>query len=254
MAPETTIYDRKGTIDNSISVDCVIFGFDSPSLNVLVVDRIMVDPVTREELFRDLTLTGNHIFDREELDDAAARILYELTGLENIYLEQFYTFGSPNRLSRENDKKWMVVNGRNPNARIFSVGYYSLLATEQVSLQWKGRDVRWVPVADIQDLAFDHLEILHKALEALRKKLIHEPIGFELLPGKFTLSELQRLYEGILGIQLDKRNFRKKIARMNYLLPLEEKQKGVAHKPARLYEFDRQLYEKNRKEIFDFAI
>lgn len=251
---EVTIYNRAGTINNSVSVDCVIFGFDFTHLNVLLVDRVLLDENNGKEIFRDLTLTGNHIFEEEELDDAAARILFELTGLENIYLEQFYTFGSPKRITRHNDKKWLLANGRDPNSRIFTIGYYSLLATDKVSLQWKGRNVSWVPVSEITDLAFDHMDILQKALSALRKKLINEPILFELLPSKFTLSQLQRLYEVILGIQLDKRNFRKKISRMNYLIPLEEKQKGVAHKPARLYVFDRHIYEKNRKELLDFAI
>lgn len=251
---ETSVYKRIGTINNTVSVDCVIFGFDFTHLNVLLVDRVLIDDHNGIEIFRDLTLAGNHIFEQEELDDAAARILYELTGLENIYLEQFYTFGSPKRITRQNDKKWLIANGRDPESRIFTVGYYSLLATDKVTLQWKGRNVSWVPVSDITELAFDHLDILQKALNALRKKLINEPIGFELLPAKFTLSQLQRLYEVILGVQLDKRNFRKKISRMNYLIPLEEKQKGVAHKPARLYVFDRHLYEKNRKELLDFAI
>ena len=242
------------TINNFVSVDCVIFGFDFTQLNVLLVDRVLFDEVTGEEIFNDLTLTGNHIFEEEELDDAAARILYELTGLENIYLDQFYVFGSPNRITRENDKKWLIANGRDPEGRIFTVGYYSLLATDKVTLQWKGRNVRWVPVDEITDLAFDHMDILQKALVALRKKLLNEPIGFELLPDKFTLTQLQRLYEVILGVQLDKRNFRKKISRMKYLIPLEEKQKGVAHKPARLYVFDRHIYEKTRKELLDFAI
>ncbi len=251
---ETTVHKRIGTINNSVSVDCVIFGFDFTNLNVLLVDRVMYDEHTGVELFSDLTLTGNHIFEEEELDDAATRILYELTGLENIYLEQFYVFGSPKRITRQNDKKWLEANGRDPESRIFTVGYYSLLATDNVTLQWKGRNVRWVPVSEITDLAFDHMDILHKALGALRKKLINEPIGFELLPAKFTLSQLQRLYEVVLGVPLDKRNFRKKISRMNYLIPLDEKQKGVAHKPARLYVFDRHIYEKNRKELLDFAI
>ncbi len=248
---EDKVYTKTGTINNSVSVDCVIFGFDFTNLNVLLVDRVLYDQETGEELINDLTLTGNHIFEHEELDDAASRILFELTGLENIYLEQFYTFGSPNRIQRTKDKIWLEANGRN---RIFTVGYYSLLASENITLQWKGRNVRWIPVSTIYELAFDHFEILQKALQALRKKVITEPILFELLPSKFTLSQLQKLYEIILGIKLDKRNFRKKIARMDYLTKLEEKQQGVAHKPAWLYIFDRNIYEKNRKELLDFAI
>ncbi len=243
-----------GVLNDYFSVDCVIFGFDFSQLNVLLVDRVMTDELTGKELFNDLTLTGNHIYDDEDLDAAASRVLFDLTGLQNIYLEQFKTFGAPDRINRENDRAWLAANGRDPDKRIVTVGYYSLLATDKVTLEWKGRNVRWTPVAEVTDLAFDHMAILQEALVALRKNLLREPIGFELLPEKFTLSQLQRLYEVILGVALDKRNFRKKVARMKYLVPLEEKQMGVAHKPARLYVFDRDLYEKNRKELLDFAI
>jgi len=241
-------------LNDFISVDCVIFGFDFTQLNVLLVDRVLTDCVTGAEIFRDLTLTGNHIYLDEELDDAAARVLFDLTGLKNIYLEQFKTFGSPNRLKRPNDRLWLMHDGRNPDARIITVGYYSLLGIDKVTLESKGRNVMWVPVAEITDLAFDHYDILKTALTALRTKLLHEPVGFELLPPKFTLSQLQRLYEIILGEELDKRNFRKKVARMNYLKPLDEKQTGVPHKPARLYVFDRDEYEKTREDLMNFSI
>lgn len=244
----------KRLINNTISVDCVIFGFDFEKLNVLLVDRVLLDEKTGDELFSDLTLTGNHIFEHESLEDAAARILFDLTGLENIYLNQFGAFCDPDRLKRPNDQAWLRASGRDPESRIISVGYYSLLATEKVTLKWKGRNVKWYPVADVTDLAFDHFHILQTALQSLRRELLYEPIGFELLPEKFTLSQLQKLYEVVLGIDLDKRNFRKKIARMKYLIPLDEKQKGVAHKPARLYMFSRDVCEKTRKEVFDFNI
>ncbi len=241
-------------INNYVSVDCVIFGFDFTQLKVLLVDRVLKEEKTGEILFDDLTLTGNHIYEDEDLHEAAARILFDLTGLQEIYLEQFYTFGSPCRITKENDRAWLVANGRDPDQRIITVGYYSLLATENVILEWKGRNVRWTPMSEVQELAFDHYEILQKALSALRNKLLRDPIGFELLPPKFTLSQLQRLYEVILEVSLDKRNFRKKISRMKYLIGLDEKQQGVAHKPARLYMFDREIYENTRSEPFDFAI
>ncbi|MBZ4676150.1 MAG: hydrolase [Anaerophaga sp.] len=244
----------KAQLNNSISVDCVIFGFDFEKLNVLLVDRVLKDEKTGKELFSDLTLTGNHIFEHESLEDAAARILFDLTGLENIYLKQFGAFCDTDRLKRPNDQAWLRASGRDPDSRIISVGYYSLLATEKVTLKWKGRNVKWYPVSEVTDLAFDHYHILQSALRALRRELLYEPIGFELLPEKFTLSQLQKLYEVVLGVELDKRNFRKKIARMKYLIPLDEKQKGVAHKPARLYMFSREVYEKTRKEVLDFNI
>ncbi|PWD98584.1 NUDIX hydrolase [Marinilabilia rubra] len=244
----------KTVMNNTISVDCVIFGFDFEKLNVLLVDRELKDENNGEELFSDLTLTGNHIFENESLENAAARVLFDLTGLENIYLKQFGAFCDPGRLKRPNDQAWLRASGRDPESRIISVGYYSLLATENVTLKWKGRNVKWYPVSEVKDLAFDHMVILKSALQALRRELLHEPIGFELLPEKFTLSQLQKLYEVVLDVELDKRNFRKKIARMKYLIALDEKQKGVAHKPARLYMFSREVYEKTRKEVLDFNI
>lgn len=250
----SNVDSKQRILHDEISVDCVIFGFDFTQLNVLLVDRVMVDEITGNEVINDLTLTGNHIYEDEDLDDAASRVLFDLTGLKDIYLEQFKTFGSTKRISREIDRTWLKFNGRDPDKRIVTIGYYSLLATDKVTLEWKGRNVRWMPVSEVTNLAFDHMEILSSALEALRTKLLHEPVGFELLPPKFTLSQLQRLYEIILGEELDKRNFRKKVSRMKYLVPLDEKQKGVPHKPARLYLFDRDIYETTRKDIMDFAV
>jgi len=240
-------------LNNYISVDCVVFGFDSEKLNVLVVDRTLKDNDGNEE-FSDLTLTGNHIYEDETIVEAADRILYDLTGLRNIYLEQFKTFAAPDRLKRENDRKWLLHDKRDPDKRIVSIGFFALLATQKVTLEWKGRNVRWMPVEEVGELAFDHNLILSEALIAMRNKLIHEPIGFELLPEKFTLSQLQKVYEIILDTSFDKRNFRKKVARMKYLISLDEKQKGVAHKPARLYMFSREVYEKTRKEILNFLV
>lgn len=239
-------------INQNISVDCVIFGFDSEQLNVLLVDRTLTNE--DQEIFSDLTLTGNHIYENEELNDAATRILFDLTGVKDIYLEQFGVFASPDRLNHPNDRQWLLANGRNPDSRIITIAYYSLIATKEVTLEWKGRNVKWYPVKEVGSLAFDHNQILNKALAALRSKLRSEPIGFALLPEKFTLTQLQKVYEIILGTEMDKRNFRKKIARMKYLIPLNEKQKGVAHKPAQLYLFDRDIYEKTKTQMFDFSI
>ncbi|TLX72570.1 NUDIX hydrolase [Labilibacter sediminis] len=241
-------------LNNYISADCVIFGFDFEQLNVLLVDRTLRNDETGEVEFEDLTLTGNHIYEDETVDEAANRILYDLTGLQNIYLEQFKTFAHPDRLKKPNDRKWLLHDGRDPDKRIVSIGYFALLATQDVTLEWKGRNVKWVPVHEIGELAFDHNLILQRALIELRNKIKHEPIGFELLPEKFTLSQLQKLYEIILDTEFDKRNFRKKVARMKYLIPLDEKQTGVAHKPARLYMFSREVYEKTKKELFDFWV
>ncbi|SMO69542.1 hypothetical protein SAMN06265379_10578 [Saccharicrinis carchari] len=240
-------------LNDYISVDCVVFGFDFEKLNVLVVERTLSDDSGKVE-FSDLTLTGNHIYEDETIVEAADRILFDLTGLYDIYLEQFKTFASPDRLKKENDRKWLLHDGRNPDKRIVSIGFFALLATQKVTLEWKGRNVKWMPIGEVKELAFDHNLILEEALKALRNKLLHEPIGFELLPDKFTLSQLQKVYEIILDTTFDKRNFRKKVARMKYLIPLEEKQKGVAHKPARLYLFSREVYELTHKEILNFIV
>ena len=234
----------------NISVDCVIFGFDMEKLNVLLVERELKDEKTGEYLIKDHTLTGYHIFEDEELGKAAARILMDLTGLENIYLEQFHTFGSTDRVSDKKDKIWFNYLNQGFAERILTVGYYSLIDSTKVTLIHKDKTVQWFPVAEAVnlELAFDHKQILEKALEALRNKVKWDPIAFELLPDKFTLTQLQKLYEAVLGAKFDKRNFRKKVNQMHYVIPLKEKQKGVAHKPAQLFLFSREVYEKTRKE------
>jgi 8-oxo-dGTP diphosphatase len=236
----------------NISVDCVIFGFDFVKLNVLLVERELKHNQTGQVLIQDYTLTGYHIFEDEDLNSAASRILKDLTGLDNIYLEQFYTFGNTDRVASDKDQLWLKHINQGFADRIITVGYFSLIDNTKVTLSLKDRKVQWFPVDAIPalDMAFDHKQILYKALETLRNKLKSEPVGFELLPERFTLTQLQKLYEVLLGTAFDKRNFRKKIAQMPYVIPLKEKQKGVAHKPAQLYLFSREVYEKTKKEKF----
>jgi len=238
----------------NISVDCVIFGFDSKQLNVLLVERKLLDEKTNEVLIDDWTLTGYHILEEEDFDTAAARILKKLSGLDNIYLEQFYAFGRIDRLAKGKDQLWLKHQHEGFSDRIVTVGYYSLIDNTSVTLSLKERNVKWFPITELPELGFDHQEILEKALEKLRNKLRNEPIGFELLPEKFTISQLQRLYESILGQTLDRRNFRKKVMQMKYLIPLNEKQKDVKHKPAQLFLFSKDVYERTKKERFDFTM
>lgn len=238
----------------NISVDCVIFGFDFEKLNVILVERHLIDPETKKELISDFTLAGNHIYIDEPLDDAAKRVLNDLTGFRDIYLEQFYTLGDPNRLTRPIDQLWLKKIGKDPQERVVSIAYFSLLNCKEVTIQKKDLNVAWHPVTDIPDLSFDHTEIVKKALRALQIKLQYEPIGYEMLPEKFTLSQLQRLYEVVFGVEFDKRNFRKKISKMKYLIQLDEKQKGVSHKPARYYMFSKEVYEKTRTDILNFSV
>ena len=238
----------------NISVDCVIFGFDFDKLNVILVSRTLNDPDSGEEIISDFTLTGNHVYREEQLEDAAKRVLFDLTGLENIYLEQFMTTGDPNRLRNATDQLWLKKSGKNPEDRVVSVCYFSLLNCNEVKLKESDRNVHWHPVKEANNLAFDHGEILKKGIESLQRKLQYEPIGFEMLPEKFTLSQLQKLYEVVFDTEFDKRNFRKKVSKMKYLIQLNEKQKGVSHKPARYYTFSREVYEKTKSDLMNFSI
>lgn len=241
-------------INECLSVDCVVFGYDSEKLNVLLVKRTLTDNTDGSTLLSDFTLTGNHVYEKERVEEATTRILFNLTGVKDIYLEQFKTFSDPDRLSNPIDQKWLLSIDRDPNLRVTSIGFFALLATQNVTLRWMGREVKWIPVKEVGTLGFDHNHILEEALIALRNKMKHEPIGFELLPEKFTLTQLQTVYECIFDTQFDKRNFRKKISRMTYVIPLNEKQKGVSHKPAQLYMFSREVYEKTKRELFDFIV
>jgi 8-oxo-dGTP diphosphatase len=243
---------QEGLIPN-VSVDCVVFGFDFTNLNVLLIERnINVDGTE----YNDLKLPGDLMRLDEDLDDSAARILKENTGLSNIYLKQFKSFGSPERLKKKKrDMKWLLQIDH-PEEHVITIAYYSLIDTSEqgISKITINDNARWCPVHEIEDLVMDHMDILNGALEHLRIELLNKPIGFELLPDKFTLSQMQKLYEVILGTTFDKRNFRKKISSMKYLIPLDEKQVGVAHKPARLYIFSREVYTKTKKDNFDFSV
>jgi hypothetical protein len=238
----------------NISVDCVIFGFDFHQLNVLLVERKLEDKKTNGILIDDWTLVGYHIFKDEDFDTAAARILKKLSGLDNIYLEQFYAFGGVNRVNNPKDKLWLENQQEQFSDRIVTVGYFSLIDNITVNLSLKERNVQWFPITELPELGFDHKEILVKALERLQTKFRSEPIGFELLPKKFTISQLQKLYESVLETSFDRRNFRKKVFQMKYVIPLEEKQKAVKHKPAQLFIFSHKVYEKTKTDRFDFSI
>lgn len=240
----------------NISVDCVVFGFDFEKLNVLLVERELVDEKSGEVIIRDHTLTGYHIFEDEDLDSAAARILKGLTGLDNIFLYQFGAYGQLDRVSAPKDKTWLDYINQGFAERIVTVGYLALIDKTRVTLRLKDRKVYWFPVNEIKDmeLAFDHKFLFYEALSALQRKVKVEPIAFELLPDYFTLSQLQKLYEALFGTTFDKRNFRKKVAQMHYVIPLNKKQQGVAHKPARYYLFSREVYEKTRKGRISFII
>jgi hypothetical protein len=238
-------------INPHISVDCVIFGFDMHQLKVLMFDRILISPEDQTIIFSDHTLPGNHIRDDEDMDTAAYRILYELTGFSDVYLEQFYTFGSVERLSKQRDRQWLSAIGKDPETRVVTIAYYSLVPVDKVNLDdnawkhmpnWYGKRPRWYPLDQLGDVAYDHEDLITKALGTLRERAVTKPIIYKLLPDNFTLSQLQKVYEVILDIQLDKRNFRRRILNSGLIVPVRKKQTGVSHKPAELYCFDMKKY------------
>lgn len=225
-------YERPG-----LTVDCVIFGLDleEESLKVMLIERDL-------EPFREMwAIPGGFVRNGETLTQAAARELQEETGITDVFLEQLYTFGEP---------------GRDPRGWIVSVAYYALVSPEQHSIRaaTDARQALWFPVTTLPRLAFDHAEILRTALERIRGKLTYAPIGFELLPQKFTIKQLQKLYEIVLGRKLDNRNFRKKIFGMDILRELDEMQKGVPHRAARLYRFDERKYRQLIKRGLNFEL
>jgi 8-oxo-dGTP diphosphatase len=238
----------------NLSVDCVVFGFDHNKLNVLLTKRELRDEKTKKIIFTDYTLQGHHVLENENLDEAAIRVLKEKTGLENIFLEQFYTFSETNRMNQERDQLWVEKTNLNISQHVVTVGYYSLVDSSKIMPDPEHQQTKWFPANKLPILGFDHEKIILKALECLRIKLSREPIGFELLPEKFTLTQMQKLYEAVLGTKFDRRNFRKKVAQMKYLIPLDEKQTGVAHKPAQVYIFSRDVYDRTKKEKLVFSV
>jgi hypothetical protein len=217
----------------SITIDCAIFGFENGSLEVLLVEH--AHGIRQGEW----GLPGGWILKDEDIDDAAQRLLYKLTSLKNIYLEQLKAFGAPDRF---------------PLGRVITIGYYALIKKESFKLKagLTASNVKWYKIKDIPDLIYDHNEILNYSLEHLRKKVRHAPIGFNLLPEKFTLLQLMQLYEEILGVEMDKPNFRRKFLKMKLLKGLEEKQQDVSHRAAKLYKFDHGIYKKLTKKGFNF--
>lgn len=239
---------QTSTLNPHISVDCVIFGFDSDKLKVLLIDR---GTSSGEE--HRYTLPGDLIYDNECLDTAARRVLWELTGLSDIYLEQFAAFGDPQRISKQEDQQWLEKVRSHPEARVVTIGYYSLVKMEDyqpVSGSF-ARSASWIHAEEVTDLPFDHDDIFKGALKTLRERISSRPVGFELLPEKFTLGQLQMLYELVLGRELDKRNFRRKILNLGILEQLDERQTKVAHKPAFFYRFNEKRYRELVETGFD---
>jgi len=222
-------------LNSNVSVDCVVFGFDNDQLNVLLLEQDL--PKTARVQY---ALPGDLILENESLDEAAERVLRELTLVKGIFLKQFRAFGDPNRVKQDKDKDWLKTFRTNPTERVITIGYFALVRMEEVSIGASSfaKRVFWQEIHDIPQLAFDHNQILEEALDQLRDDFETRKTGFELLPKTFTLSHVQRLYEIILDRKLDKRNFRKKILKENLVEATNLKQSGVLHKPARLYKLN----------------
>jgi 8-oxo-dGTP diphosphatase len=228
--PHTYRYPRA-----ALTVDCVVFGFDDGELKVLLIQRAL------EPFKGRWALPGGFVRVEETIDTAARRELAEEAGLKNVFLEQLYTFGTVDR---------------DPRERVVSVAHYALvkLSDHKAKAATDAANAEWFPVSKLPKLAFDHAEIVKIALARLQGKVRYQPIGFELLPPKFTLSQLQHLYEAILGAELDKRNFRKKVLGFGLLVALKETQMAGRHRPAQLFRFDADKYDKLKKRGFNFEL
>ena len=227
------------TVNPYVSVDCVLIGFDGEELSVLLVKRQGVV----EADFCDTNLPGSLIYMDEDLDEAAERVLSELTGLKNISLEQFKTFGAKDRASNPKDTMWLerLHSLKTPVKRIVSVAYISLQKVERKMLfpTYKYEPC-WKSVKKIGELAFDHKQIIKDALLYIRNRAELNPsFLFALLPKKFTATQMRKLFEVVYDRTFDVRNFHKRIAQMPYVVALDEKQSGVPHRAARYYKFDK---------------
>lgn len=200
----------------AVSVDCVIFGYEQKQLKVLLIKSDLAE-------FNGLwSLMGDLVRPDEGIDAASYRILKQRTGLDQLYLEQVHTFGSIRR---------------HPSGRVITVAYYSLVDINKYHLRITDNELHWHPVDEVGKMAFDHRLILTTCLNRLREKIQEQPVVFNLLPEQFSLRELQNVYEAILGMELDRRNFRKKMSLKNWLQDLDQIEVDVPHRPGKLYCF-----------------
>jgi 8-oxo-dGTP diphosphatase len=219
----------------ALAVDCVVFGLDETELKVLLIQRKL------PPFKHTWALPGGFVRADETIDDAASRELAEEAGVENVYLEQLYTFGALDR---------------DPRERVITVAYYALakLSDHRIRAATDALGVGWFALDQLPPLAFDHPQIVAMAYQRLRNKVRYTPIGVELLPPRFSLTQLQRVYEIILRTELDKRNFRKKLLAMDLLVETDEVEQGVRRRPARLYRFDRRKYDRLARNGFEFSL
>ena len=213
----------------------MVFGYHEEKLKVLVIKRGV------EPFKGTMALPGDLVYPNENIDVAAQRVLFDLTGIKGLFMEQTQVYGKVDR---------------HPGGRVITTGYYSLIDISKHdphAAAWAD-GVYWMDVASIHELAFDHLDVLRDAIEILRERVRRRPVGFELLPRKFTLAQLQQLYEVLLNENYDKANFRKKILAMNLLNDLKENQKNVSHRPAKLFSFDMARYVELKSKGISFEL
>jgi 8-oxo-dGTP diphosphatase len=213
----------------AVTTDCVIFGFDGERLQVLLVER-GIEPYKGKWAF-----PGGFLKMDETAEEGALRELREETGLERAYIQQFHTFSDPHR---------------DPRERVITIAYYALVKIQEVHGGDDAASARWFPLSEIPSLAFDHDYILRMATQRLREEIHFQPVGFELLPEKFTLKELQALYEAILGISFDRRNFAKKMLHLEILTELDETVWPTPKREAKLYRFNPDKYEELKQKGF----
>jgi len=211
----------------ALSVDCVIFGFDENKLKVLLIRSDL------KKFQGKWSLLGDLVDPREDLNAAAYRILKQRTGLNDLYLEQVRTFGELNR---------------HPVGRVVTVAYYSLINIQHHKLKILDNELHWHDVHDIAEMAFDHKQIFDTSFQQLQRRIQEHPLAFSLLPKKFSLRELQNVYEAILNTKMDRRNFRKKFFAMDFLIDIDEMEQNVPHRPGKLYKFNYEKYEKKKKK------
>lgn len=225
-------YNTEDTV--LLAVDCIIFGFDQDNLKILLIKRDF------EPKKGEWSLMGGFLQKHENLNGAAKRILTTLTGINNVYLEQLHTFSEIDR---------------DPGARTISVAYYALINIEEHSKELiLQHSAQWFNLSERPDLIFDHEEMVQQAIKRLRHQASAKPIGFELLPEKFTMLQLQKLYEAILDEKLDKRNFINKINSLDILVKQDEKDKNSSRKGSFLYRFDQEKYRKKKINGFSFKL
>jgi len=217
-----------------VATDCIIFGFDGQNIKLLLFKR-------RVEPFRGKwSLIGSFVRPQENVEDATIRVLEESTGLRNIFMEELGVFGTTDR---------------DPGARVISLGHYALIRIdEQNQTLLEENQAKWFSFDEMPDLILDHQQMVEVALQKLRRRARYRPIGFELLPEKFTLPKLRRFYESIYGRELDRRNFRKKILSMDILAKLEEKDKTESRKGAYFYRFIKRKYDEMTDRGVDFVL